>query len=243
MLDLAVSLVTYNNPPEQIRNVLKSVMGSDLPLFLTIVDNSPNQELRSILPPDDRIRYVHRPDNPGFGAAHNLAIAETLSQSLFHLVVNPDVSFDPSILQVMVDMMKRNPDIGLVSPKVVFPDGRLQPLCKLLPTPWGLMVRRLFHGSALANWLNINYELQFTGYQHAMDVPYLTGAFMLMPTSVLATVGSFDERFFMYFEDTDLCRRIGRIRRTVFYPRCSIIHAYGKASYRDKTEVHTGIDV
>ena len=71
-----------------------------------------------------------------------------------------------------------------------------------------------------------------TGYNQIMDVPYLSGSFMLLRTSALKEVGLFDERFFMYPEDIDLTRRIGAKYRTIFYPEVSVIHHHEKASYK-----------
>ena len=67
-----------------------------------------------------------------------------------------------------------------------------------------------------------------------MEVPSLSGCFMFMRCSVLKQVGGFDERYFMYAEDLDLCRRIGEVSKTIFYPKVSIIHEYGKGSYKNK---------
>jgi hypothetical protein len=80
---------------------------------------------------------------------------------------------------------------------------------------------------------NEMYELKFTGYDKIMEVPYLSGCFMFIRTEVLKKVGLFDERFFMYLEDTDLPRRIHRVSKTVYYPGVSIYHEYGKGSYKN----------
>ena len=119
-------------------------------------------------------------------------------------------------------------------PKVLYPDGRLQPLCKLLPSPKTLIQRRFlnFHKSSLEKE-NYRYELRFSGYDKIMDVPFLSGCFMFLRTEVLKKVGLFDEQFFLYTEDTDLSRRIHKYYRTVYYPKATIYHYHQRGSYRN----------
>ena len=119
-------------------------------------------------------------------------------------------------------------------PKVLYPDGRLQPLCKLLPAPQTLIKRRFFsfYKSSLENE-NYRYELRFSGYDKIMDVPFLSGCFMFLRTEALKKVGLFDERFFLYTEDVDLSRRIHKHYRTVYFPQTSIYHYHQRGSYRN----------
>ena len=129
--------------------------------------------------------------------------------------------------------MVKNPQVGLVMPKILNPDGTIQHLCKLLPTPANLITRRFlkFHKPGVKR-NNHKYELRFTSYDQIMDVPFLSGCFMFLRTDTLKEVGLFDERLFMYVEDTDLTRRIHRNYRTVFYPNASVYHHYAKGSYK-----------
>jgi len=116
---------------------------------------------------------------------------------------------------------------------VHYPDGRLQPLCKLLPHPLELLVRRFFPLLHRSSGRQARYELHGSGYSRVMDVPALSGCFMLMRVETVARAGLFDERFFLYFEDVDLSRRVGRIARTVFVPHVAVVHDYARGSYRD----------
>jgi GT2 family glycosyltransferase len=117
-------------------------------------------------------------------------------------------------------------------PKVHYPDGRQQYLCRLLPSPFDLFVRR-FLPSRLVNLLHsTNYELRGLEMSSPVDVPVLSGCFLLVRADVYRRIGGFDERFFLYMEDVDLVRRIGLICQTVFFPDVSIIHAHGRGSYR-----------
>lgn len=228
---ISCAVVSYHNPPEQIADVLRSAAATP-DVALTLIDNSSNDALSAVARKFGA-RYIHRPDNPGFGAAHNIAIAEALAQgAAYHIVVNPDVSFGPEVIPGLRAYMDAHPDIGLLMPDIRYPDGSRQHLCKLLPHPGDLFLRRFFPAIYRLSGRLDAYEMRDGGYDRVMDVPALSGCFMFLRTSVLRKTGGFDERFFMYLEDVDLSRRVGRVARTVYYPAVAITHAYQKGSYK-----------
>ena len=200
-----------------------------MPVHLTVVDNSPSQKFEA-LSSEFGACYLPSRQNLGFGAGHNLALRESLGNSRYHVVLNPDVRFGPDVLAKLRLFMDENPEAGLVMPRVLYPDQQPQLLCKRLPAPMDLVVRR-FGGNSLQkifqDRLN-RYLLQDVDLTVPRMVPALSGCFMFMRTSILQQVGLFDERFFMYMEDVDLCRRIGEVSKTMFYPDVSIYHDYEK---------------
>jgi GT2 family glycosyltransferase len=238
MPKLNVSIVLYKNNLKQVENAIKSVLASRLDLRLYLVDNSEEDNLKSLKKLDNRIEYIFNNANLGFGKAHNIAMRKSIENSVpYHLVLNPDVYFDEGVLEELYEYMEGNKDVGLVMPKVLYPDGRIQYLCKLLPTPFDLFGRRFLNFYPFKKYIekrNEIYELRFTGYDKIMEVPYLSGCFMFIRTKVLEKVGLFDERFFMYLEDTDLSRRIHKMAKTIYYPHVHIYHEYGKGSYKNK---------
>jgi len=117
----------------------------------------------------------------------------------------------------MVEYMENNPGVGHLMPKILNPDGSIQRLCKLVPTPFDLFAR-MFLPSLIKAKLSRRFELHGSGYNKVMFVPYLSGCFMLLRIEALKMVGLFDERFFMYPEDIDLTRRIAEKYETVFFP-------------------------
>ena len=237
MSQLNVSIVLYQNSLVQLKRAIKSVLSTKLDVKLYLIDNSPADSLKILSELNPRIIYIFNNANLGFGKAHNIAIKETLKEGiLFHLIMNPDVYFDKGVLEELYSFMKENKDIGLVMPKVLYPDGKIQYLCKLLPTPFDLFGRRFLNKGPLKKYIekrNEIYELRFTGYNKIMEVPYLSGCFMFIRTEVLKKVGLFDERFFMYLEDTDLSRRIHRVAKTIYYPYVHIYHEHQKGSYKN----------
>lgn len=92
---------------------------------------------------DNKIIYIFNNANLGFGKGHNIALRKSIEENIsYHLVLNPDVYFEEGVLEELYNFMEENQDVGLVMPKVLYSDGRLQHLCKLLPTPFDLFGRR-----------------------------------------------------------------------------------------------------
>ena len=117
-------------------------------------------------------------------------------------------------------------------PKVLYPDGRIQFLAKLLPTPLNFIVRRFIPITALKKIIDYNFELRMSGYNKIFDAPFLSGCFLFFRTSALEQIGGFDERIFMYTEDIDICRRIINTGyRSMFYSEVQVYHDHQKKSF------------
>jgi GT2 family glycosyltransferase len=237
MLDIAASIVLYKSPREKLLAAIKSFLNSELNIKLYLIDNSPTDELRNIFQ-DNRVVYISNPSNPGFGAAHNIAIYEAIAlNSKYHLVLNPDVYFEGGNLEKLYDFMELNPEVGHVMPKVLYPDNSVQYLCKTNPTPFDLFARR-FMPSFMKKWFQKRmnrYEYKDQDYNSIIyDVPYLSGCFMFLRIETLKKVGVFDERIFMYIEDADLTRRFLKLSRTVYYPEAVIYHHFEKGSHKSR---------
>lgn len=232
-MKITACIVMYRNDVTIIQNAINSFLDSNLKVTLFLIDNSPTDELKDISQ-DNRVIYIHNPSNPGFGAAHNISIEKAMAmKSDYHLVLNPDVYFESGTLEKILEFMNENSDVGNLMPKVLYPDGRIQYLCKLLPTPYDWIGRRFNPLKKMIERRNELFELKFTGYNRIMEVPYLSGCFMFLRLSAIKEIGGFDENIFMYGEETDLCRRlVSRGYRTVFYPEVTIYHHFEKGSHK-----------
>lgn len=233
MTYITASVVLYNTPETQLKRLLECLERSEICKRLYLIDNSPiPTELPLFHLP--WVTYVNSRGNVGYGAGHNVAIRLALDSSDFHFVLNPDIYFEPNELSKMIQRMKEDATIGQLMPKVIYPNGNLQYLCKLIPTPSDLIFRRFLIGPlrSLAQDRLDQFELKFTGYECEMDVPYLSGCFMLFRVSSLKQIGLFDERFFMYPEDIDITRRMHSVYRTIFYPEARIVHDHARESYK-----------
>ena len=225
-------IVLFKNERKVLLDAISSFLNTDLNVKLYLIDNSPTDDLRNIHR-DPRVEYLHNPGNPGFGAAHNIGIKKAFSdRTNYHLVMNPDVQFGNEVLPSIVSYMDNHPEVGNLMPKVTYPDGSIQYLCKLLPTPYDWIGRRFNPFKEMVEKRNELFELHFSGYNRIMQIPYLSGCFMFLRLSALKEVGLFDEKIFMYGEEVDLCRRLIRNGyQTIYFPEVSIIHHFQKGSH------------
>ena len=235
---LTASVVLYNTPRAQIHALFESIVASGCVRTLYVVDNSPNDKYR-ILEKEwvgrINVRYIHNA-NLGYGASHNLAMQEAATLgSDYHVVLNPDIHFEADALTTLTRFMDSRPNAGYVMPKVTYPDGSLQYLCKLLPSQFDLFLLRFLPKRGGLKKLNDRYELRDSGYDKIINPPCLSGCFMFLRLSLLVEQNLFfDERYFMYCEDFDLMRRIHRVAATLYFPNVSIIHNHAKESYKSR---------
>lgn len=230
--ELSISVVLYQNPPEEVENFLNGVFQSQIATVVYLIDNSPTDFLSSFgLWP--WVVYHKSPKNLGFGAGHNVAIFHPQNTARFHLIANADVAFDPHVLPGMVRFLKDRPGTAAINPKVRYPDGRLQHLRKFLPRPKDLFLRRFLPGTlkSVAKKSLHRYEMRHFSPDKITWVPALSGCFMMCRAETLKNVKGFDERFFLYLEDYDLSRRMNLHGKTLYVPQFCIVHHHGRASY------------
>lgn len=237
-MKLTTSLVTYKNNPEILHQTISSLFNTNLAIELLVIDNSPTDELRSLFENENfqefKINYYfNNGNNVGFAKAHNLAI-EKSEKADYHLVLNPDVYFEPNVIPELISYLEANQDIGLISPKILFPNGEIQYLCKRYPSFFHLFARRFvpsFVKPLIKDYLDW-YEMKDIGYDKIFDVPYLSGCFMLFRRKALDEIGYFDENIFMYLEDADITLRMSQKYRAIFYPSVNIYHHWARGSHK-----------
>lgn len=231
---ITASLVLYKTKEEDVHKVINCVNRSIID-YLYVIDNSPSDSLRAVV--NSLIvkgEYLYGHGNIGYGKAHNFGIGYAINNKVdYHIVLNPDIYFEPSVIERLKDFADKKRDVGLILPKVIYPNGDLQYLCKLLPSPIDIFGRRFFPAK-LKQRRNARFEMHKMGYDKIWNCPILSGCFMFMRVSDLKRAGGFDEQFFMYFEDFDLMRRLHRVCKTVFFPYETIIHDHAAAHHTDK---------
>ncbi len=244
---ITASIVTYNHHLLEFEPVLRSLFASPVDVIYVIDHSDSMLELKAELQEFARrvlkgepglrqkeeggFKVIYLPhENHGYGAGHNVGIREAMKLgSRYHLVVNPDVWFGPEVMPKLVKYMEDNPDVGQMMPKVLFPNGQIQRLAKMLPTPADL-VGRLCLPHFFIKRRNTLFELQQSGFTKILNVPYLSGCFMFFRVSALEDVGLFDEQFFMYAEDVDMTRRVHQKYKTLYYPCATIYHTFTRGS-------------
>lgn len=232
-VNCVASIVLYRNPPHTVREAARSFLASGPGVRLTIVDNSPDPGLQSAfsgLP----VTYHFSGANVGYGRAHNWAIFNAVP-SRYHLIINPDIVIPDGTLHKLIAFLDARTDVGMVCPRFLGRNGRLQYLNKREANVLDLALRRFLPGALrpLFQKRLDRYEMKDRGYESVYEVPFMPGAFMLCRTDVLKDVGGFDPRYFLYFEDADLSRKFQeRGMKTVYVPDVSVIHHWERAPHK-----------
>lgn len=232
MSTFGVGLVAYNMKSPDIE-ALSLSLSFTKPTYQVVVDNSSTAKSKEIFERNNWT-YIHNPENPGFGSSHNIIFERFSSQADYHLIVNPDITFSNDIVLRLISFMNNNKKAGCVMPKVYYPDGSIQRLAKLLPSPLDWVVRRLPFKMLKAK-INHRLELHKANYESGtFEVPFVSGCFLLFRSRIINEIGFFDSRFFMYTEDTDLSRRLWvNDTRPYYFGDAFVIHKYEKGSSKN----------
>jgi N-acetylglucosaminyl-diphospho-decaprenol L-rhamnosyltransferase len=166
--------------------------------------------------------------NVGFGAAVNRAVGRTSSP--YVLIVNPDVVVEPGSTKALVEVLESQPDVAIAAPRVETTDGRLYESARRFPTLSDALGHAFLYFVWPTNPFSRRYRM--TDWDHGpADVDWVAGTHLLVRRSAWDAIGGFDERFFMYMEDVDLCRSLGRAGWRIRYePAARVIHGIGRST-------------
>lgn len=222
---ISISIVNYN-AGEYLIGCLRSLeeLKNELEMDIWVVDNaSTDGSLENAQKKFPRVNFIANHENLGFTKANNRALKKFKTE--FILILNPDIKILPGTLREMVNYLEKNPEVGAASCKVVKEDGTLDLAShRGFPTPWASFLYYFLKNDSL-------YHLTARSMEKPHEVDAITGAFFLTRKSVLDEVGLFDEDFFMYGEDLDLCFRIKKAGYKIMYvPKVKIIHYKGVTS-------------
>ncbi|HEE3897029.1 TPA: glycosyltransferase family 2 protein [Klebsiella pneumoniae] len=223
------SIVLFNHSYDDIKDTLLSLCHEESVEKIIFVDNGGCQWAASLNEP--KVSYIKSPRNCGFGAGHNLAIKASSDFDGYFLICNPDISFDKQSLDKLVSFAWIN-EYNFVSPQIIYKNGERQYSCRLLPTPSNLFLRRFLPTTAIK--YDATYELKDAEYDKVFSPPSVSGCFMLLTNVLLQKLNGFDERYFMYLEDVDLCRRALQLTKIYYCRETTIVHVFNKGSYKSK---------
>lgn len=226
--ELIVSLVIYKNDFKELTIAINSALKSNLVTKIYLIDNSPTDILKTLKNiNDEKIEYLFQNANIGFGKGHNIAMQISIDQGFkYHLILNPDIEFGSNVLDNIYLYMEDNLSCGVLMPRIENHDGTQQNLPKLLPSPSNIIMRKFKFPKSLYNDFINTYELRFVPKDKIYNTPVLSGCFSFYRVEALKKTGLFDDKFFMYFEDWDLSRRIHEQYETIYYPIVSVFHGY-----------------
>jgi hypothetical protein len=199
------------------------------------VDNSQNidgiKEYLASRHPE--VRYLDAGGNMGFGRAQNMGLKS--AQARFYLPLNPDIVFSnkQQVLAEIIEWMEKNHSVGAVGPRLLNSDGTVQESCCRFHGFLDPLVRRLEldHKYVWARQRVDRYLMRDFDHEQIVPVDWLMGSFLLVRGEAARQVGFFDDRFFMYFEDCDWCRRLWQAGWQVYYyPKARVRHAHRRES-------------
>lgn len=218
---VAIVIVSYNCR-EPLRQCLSSLQAGGAIAHVIVIDNASGDGSADMMREEfPSVQLIVNAENRGFAAACNQGIRATTDE--FVLLLNPDTVVGPDALARLLTVMHQEPKVGACGPRILGPDGTLQPSCRRFPTL----------GRVIADEFGLRGAYRMSGWAHddTREVDQLMGACLMVRRAALNEVGAFDERFFLYFEEVDLCWRLRASGwRVQFVHDATIMHVGGASS-------------
>lgn len=232
-MELSVVILNYKTRG-LLKQCLKGLLGQTLPFTaeVIVVDNRSNDGTASMLRDEfPSVRCIENEKNIGFAGGMNVGLRASTGR--YVLVLNPDVAVLGNAIAAMHRFLEQHPDVGMCAPKLLNPDGTVQTSCRRFPSPSVIVFRRSpfgalpFAKAPLRRFLMLDWD-------HASNRPvdWALGACLMVRRSAMEKVGLFDERFFLYFEDVDWCRRFWEHGFPVYYvgAEAELVHFHQRQS-------------
>ena len=226
MLDLTISIVNYHNE-EDIRTMVATIeqyTPREITKKIYLIDNGDSTALTEIAKPYGDVTVIKSPGNIGFGRGHNQVLAQL--DSRYHAIVNPDIVLTEDAFTPLLQYMDTHPLTGMTIPRILDDEGKLMSVYRKDPTVGDMILRRL----PGMKKRKAAHTLQDEDYTKPFEVPFAQGSFLVVRTKLYREIGGFDERYFLYMEDADLCRTIRAKAKIEYVPYASVIHHWEQAS-------------
>lgn len=231
-LELSITICSWNTLDDT-RACLASLelLRTECSFEVIVIDNGSSDGSPDMIEAEfPWVRLIRSAQNLGFTGGHNACLATREAPDA--LVLNSDTIVHPGALRTMVDYSKANPEVGILGPKLLNPDGSLQFSCRRFPNPVAALFRNTFVGKLFPNnrWTR-EYLMADWTHDAPRAVDWVSGAALYVTKHAIDTVGVLDEEYFMYCEDVDWCFRTHRAGLGVMYlPTAVITHAIGTSS-------------
>lgn len=233
-LDLTISIVAYHNMKDisEAIDSIENYTDKSLQKKIYIIDNgnSPKEYYELVHRYMD-VEYVNLSYNMGFGKGHNYLLNKVNSK--FHAIVNPDIILVEDTFSRIIKRIKNIDNNVVIIPKIVDQKGEMQKAYRNEPTIFDFVVRMFLIKVKVGKNRYLHHTMNYQDYSKEFEVPFAQGSFMVMPTSFFKKLKGFDERFFMYMEDADFCKRANFIGKVIYYPKSRVIHKWEKGSHKN----------
>lgn len=234
---LSISIVVYRKYDDVIEAVdsIEKQTSSQLKKTIYIVDNSQVGEhhyermtFEKHLRQYTDVVYINTGENLGFGKGHNY-VMERL-QSEYHAIVNPDIVLNEDAFSALISYMEKT-DAGMTIPRLLNEQGDLLDAYRRNPTVFDMYLR-MFTKKVCQKRRDC-HSMKDQDYTQPFQVPFGQGSFLVIRTELWKRLKGFDDRYFMYLEDADLCRRVNQISKLMYCPDATVVHRWEKASHKN----------
>lgn len=238
-MDLSITVISFKSK-ELIKELLQTIQESQTSYTweVIVVDNGSGDDTVEVLQNEygnnevwkDKFTIIPN-TNVGYSKGHNLALSRARGD--YWLILNPDMKLFPNTIQELMNYMQSHQDVGIITPKLIKGDGTFEAGCRRsLPNPWNALGKftgfaKLFPNNKKFSSYNISNEPE----DKEMEIEACSGSFMLIRPECKNKIKGFDEDFFMYGEDLDLCKRAREAGFKIwYYPKAEAIHYKGQSS-------------
>ncbi len=236
-MKLALVIINYNTAAD-LKACLLSIREKLGDVATVVVDNGSTDGSREMVRAEfPSVELVENPGNPGYASACNAGLKSTAQPYIF--LLNSDVEFLEGGLNGMLDYMDSHVGVAVAGPKLLNSDGTRQMSCRRFPS----MVENIVHGFLGEIWpsnpFSKAYQMKELEGEEPCEVDWVSGAAMLVRRAAIEVIGGFDETYFMYVEDVDLCWRLSKAGfKVVYYPAFRLMHHIGRASEQQSLRMH-----
>lgn len=219
--ELSIIIVNYRSEQylkscvASLYNKLKNIPDKEV----IIVNNDEKEELTEIAAKFPSINIINHQKNIGFGAANNRGAGKARGKYL--LFLNPDAEITDKNFIDILDKFKENQEVGVIGPRLVMESGETQ---------WWCAGKEFNLWRLIKNNLGIIESRKIWENESEIFADWVSGAALSVRKEIFEKIGGFDEKFFMYFEDEDLCKRIRKCgHKVLYYPKIKVLHKGGKS--------------
>lgn len=252
MKDLTITIVSYHNESDVVKAVdsIEEHTPKNIQKQIFVVDNTDiaadkngvasecvskhdlangmfDSELMKLESQYTDVKVITTGKNLGFGGGHNYVM--DLLDSKFHAIVNPDIILEMDAFSSLIAFMK-DESIGMCVPRLVDEQGELLSVYRRELTVWDMFLR-MFLKKAFKK-RQAYHTMADADYTKPFEVPFAQGSFLLIRTELYKRLGGFDERFFLYMEDADLCKRVNEVSRLIYCPDATVVHKWERGSHK-----------
>lgn len=203
---LVLNYKTPNNTVACVRALKKQTIADKLDIL--VIDNHSDDDsigiLRNRLQTVPQVHILETTDNLGYGQGNAIGIKR--AKTSYVLIINPDNELQENALELMLKEMEKDPTIGILAPKLIHEDNTIRDSARAFPTFFDAIIKRTFLATVFPSRMD-RYLERKVDPNVERDVDWVVGACMFIRTDLLEKIGGFDPRFFLFFEDMDLCRR------------------------------------